>query len=146
MPQGNWPKSGDSERQERLRMMTKLFSIYPLGGHANPKASIAAYIEETQTIHPLILSHALKRLTSKADRKWLPTPAEIKVEAAKVVREFQPRSTHAFALGYNPNREGDESIPVDLLLTKGQQLNALPEATRKLAQLVERTSQRMGAK
>jgi hypothetical protein len=126
-------------------MMTKLFSMYPLSSHANTKASMAAYIEETQIIHPLILSHALRRLTGKVDRRWLPTVAEIRAESARLIRAAQPRSQNAFALGYNPWAE-EPQLDVEKWLKPVHQLWALPEGSSKVLELVDRATERIKAK
>lgn len=133
----------NAELQERLRMIVKLFSLYPLSGHASPKASMVAYLEETSKIHALILSHALKRLTSDPERKWLPTPAQIQAEAAKVVRENQPRAKNAHALGYNPWVENPKSMDAEQWLAERNQLSALPACSKGAAMLVERAAKHM---
>lgn len=132
---------------ERLRIFAKLFSMFPLAGQLNIKATMAAYIEETRCIHELVLSHALRKLVDQKDRKWVPATNEIKREAAHIIRAAQPRNPRAFALGYNPWVPEPAEPDVEKWLQPEQQLWALPEGkARETLKLVDRLADRMKVK
>lgn len=132
---------------ERLRIFTKLFSMFPIAGQLNIKATMAAYIEETKDIHELVLSHALRKLVDQKDRKWVPQTNEIKRKAAEIIRAAQPRSPKAFALGYNPWVPEPAEVDVDKWLQPQQQFWALPEGkARETLKLVDRLEKRMKVK
>lgn len=141
------PATSDSKTdlRERMRMIGKLFSMYPLAGNQEPKAAQVAYLEETSTIPTRILMHALGRLTRQADRRFVPSVGEIRATAARIIQAHLPRPPQGMhAIGYNPNADGSMSeIDIQRWLDKAH-LVALPSGSGRVVAIAERASQRMG--
>lgn len=85
-----WP--GAIGFEERVRIFTKLFSIYPVSKMQNQQGRIAAFIEETQTIPCFFLRVALGHIT-KQPRDFAPSPGEIHAVAARSYAEIIRRGT-----------------------------------------------------
>lgn len=78
------------EEAERLRMLLKLFSMYP--PRPDAEMTTAAYMEELRDVPSLVLSHALHRLVRKPG-EFAPNVAAIRREAALYVREQHRRAS-----------------------------------------------------
>lgn len=104
-------------------MITKLFSMYPLAGNQEPKLTMTAYMTALADIPPLVLSHALYRITRKPG-SFLPSVGAIRAEAVLWMKANG-------ILPHNPN--GDENAPVvdiQRALTRQSVLDALPAPLR----------------
>jgi len=77
------------DRQERLRMMTKLFNLYPLGKDRSPKEAMAAYLEELRDIPVHWISRSLADTTRETGRIFMPSVSEIRTKAAQLIRRHR---------------------------------------------------------
>lgn len=141
-PPARSPGTWDSK--ERLRIMTKLFSMYPLAGNQTPNLTMRSYLEELADIPALVLSHALHRLTHK-NRAFLPSVGEIRAEAAIVIKRAQPSSQGAHAPGYNPHSDPQQTPDPDRWLSRERILAALPAGLREEVQAIAALSSKESA-
>jgi len=77
------------DRKERLRMITKLFNLYPLGKDRSPKEAMAAYLEELRDIPVHWISRGLADTTREAGRIFMPSVSEIRTKAAQLIRRHR---------------------------------------------------------
>ena len=99
-----WASSTD--RQERLRIFTKLMALYPSGG--DPEIRMTALMEETRDVPAYWISVALHELTGQPGRKFCPAVGEIKGEAAKQMRRHALRMQGRDE--YNPHGESEINV------------------------------------
>lgn len=93
-------------------MFVKLFALYPAPAGEDVQLKVAAYIEETRHVPPLVLSHALHRLVRRRGVKdmdradaFAPPVADILRESARVIRETVLKAEGKDTREYNPNAE-----------------------------------------
>lgn len=136
MPQGTSPAAWDSkDRREKIRIITKLFSMYPLAGNQAPELTMSSYLEELQDVPALILSHALHRLTRKT-KTFLPSVGEIRAEAGRVVAMANRAAKGQDPSGYNPREEPGQIEDCELWLTRDRILQALPAGVREQVAMI----------
>ena len=75
-----------SDSAERMRIFTKLFTLYPLAATQNPKAAIAAFVDETADVPVYWIASGLARLTKESDRRFAPSLGEIRGAALRAIR------------------------------------------------------------
>ena len=124
-----------SESAEMIRIIGKLFSMYPLAGNQSPKLTAVAYMQELSDVPTIVLSHALHSLTRKQG-SFLPTVAAIRAEAAMVVKRAQWPAQGQNAPGYNPNGDPLALPDPDRWLTRDRILEALPAGVRERVELI----------
>ncbi len=114
---------------ERLRMFTKLFAMFPLSRTQDADLTLRAYVDETMRVPPLVLSHALKRLTSR-NEKFAPSVGEILADSARIIRQVKLASDGKDTREYS--LRGDFKLDVDGWLKRAPEVVRLLEAPRKL--------------
>ena|SRR6188474_894431 len=118
----------ESQREdaERLRMLLKLFSMYP--PRPDAEMTTAAYMEELRDIPPLALSHGLHRLVRKQG-EFAPNVATIRRECALYLRE-----QHRRASGQDPSSpiEMDAELAERWLQRSGEPVLALPAGPQEI--------------
>ena len=106
------------EHSERVRMLAKLFAIYP---GSDTELRIRAYLDETADIPALVLSHGLKRIVQRRE-EYAPSVAEIRKECAMYLRE-----RHRLAAGLDPHWMLPSGINVEAWIKRAAEpLPALP--------------------
>jgi hypothetical protein len=136
--------SKTTDMKERVRMIGKLFSMYPLAGNQDAKAAQVAYLEATLRLPVAILKASLGRITQRESTRFVPPVGEILAEGARVIRKHLPRSANGFAHGYNPHSDGEESVGrIEYWLDKAH-LVELPANAGPVMAIAQRASQRMG--
>ena len=80
----DWP--GQDDIPVRVRLFTKMFSLFPAQKGQNHKARIAAFIEETEDIPAYYLRTALGHLC-RQPRQFNPSLGEIRATAARAYAE-----------------------------------------------------------
>lgn len=158
-----------ADAEERVRMFTKLFSMYPLPAGENVELKMRAYLDETRDIPALVISHALRRLTRSSARlarkegQFAPLVPEIRAECARYLRE-----RHRAANGLDPQsglswndgeldekhverwlQRAQEPLPLALPAGRPLELPAGPDerqrACARLQAEITRLEKRMGA-
>lgn len=104
-------------------MITKLFSMYPLAGNQEPKLTMTAYMTALSDIPPLVLSHALHRITRKPG-EFLPSVGAIRAEAVLWMKSQG-------IMPHNPNGDPDAPVvDIQRALTRKAVLEGLPAPLR----------------
>jgi hypothetical protein len=108
--------------EERLRMFSKLFLLFPAPRGPELEAKIAAYVDETSQVPPIVLSHALSRLVKRCEQ-YAPSVADILRESARVIREAklasEGRPTHEY------NGHAPFELNVERWLARGREVAEL---------------------
>ena len=106
------------DQAERLRIISKLFSLYPKQQDAEMR--LEALRESTSDIPSTWISHACKRLTEEPYRKWCPVVNEIRQQAARSFREWRRKMSGQRKLQYNAHVQGDPlDVERELKLARG---------------------------
>lgn len=148
-------RDSQHEESELMRMMLKLFSLYP--PRPDAEMTTTAYMEELADLPALLISHALKRLVRKRG-EFAPGVAAIRRECAHLTREH-----HRAAAGLEPTGglswSADGEIDVERWLARAKvapllgagrvlELAAGPDerkrATATLQAEIDRMEKRMG--
>ena len=153
-PEETSQRGSRREESELMRMLLKLFSLYP--PRPDAEMTIAAYMEELRDLPSLLISHALHRLVRRKG-EFAPNVATIRRECAHLVRERQRAAN-----GLEPTGGLDGEIDAEKWLQRAQDpLPALPagrtlelaagpqereEARRKLQMEIDRLEGRMKAR
>ncbi len=125
-PAGKGSSASASDRQERLRIFGKLFALYPCPSSEDGEIKMTAYLEETRTVPPLVLSHAMKRLVSSRANSYMPSVYEILRMSARVVREWHQIAEGREPNEYNPRLESSESeIDIERWLARAHEVTEL---------------------
>jgi hypothetical protein len=119
-------------------MFGKLFTLYPCAPSEDAEFKLAAYIDETRKVPPLVLSHALKRLVQKRASPYVPSVFEILRESARVLREWKAKAAGREASDWGP--EGEIEIDVCRYLERAQETLMQLAAGDTRMQLPERAS------
>jgi len=77
---------------ERLRLFTKLFTLYPLSATQDTEGAILAYIDETRDVPAYWLSIGLSKLVREPGRRFAPSLGEIRDAALRAIRAHRRRS------------------------------------------------------
>jgi len=87
-------------------MLVKLFAYYPSSGSGETlKIKLHAYRDALADIHTSVLGYAFRRLVLTRKGEFLPVVSEIRLAAAKVLREARARSEGRELSDYNPRCE-----------------------------------------
>ncbi len=129
------------EKAERLRMLGKLFSLYP--PRPDAEMAMAAYLDELGDVPALLLSHGLKRLVRRGG-DFVPSLAAIRKECARLLR-----ARHRAAMGLEPegnsSRTDPDEIDAERWLARARNpLPMLPAQTPEepaTAEMLERAGQ-----
>lgn len=84
-------------------MIAKLFTLFPLSGTQDLEMTMAAYLDETQSVPAAWLQRALGQLAREDGRRFAPSVGEIRGRAGRLYRreyravrglpEYGPRDT-----------------------------------------------------
>lgn len=135
LPPSPLPAAWDShrDRTERLRMVTKLFSMFPLSKGQDMELAMAGYIEHTMDIPTHWMSVGLFNLLQDDETVFVPPVGKIRRAAAVAYRESLHRSDWT-----------DASSSTENLLAKARlDAGMLEDRTLAVIRAVERTVEAM---